>query len=185
MSYEVLKEWSYNSFPCMIIRTEMGHLCGYVGVQSGHSFFNKKYNQCLKGCEKIPYKPHALPGQSKEVSIEWAEMMNELSGGHWPCTSSNENHRTIEDLISVHGGITFTGEYEEGGKVLEGGIWWIGFDCAHTGDYNPGIALALMKTGYLDHLLSSDEVYRDEDYVTIEVEQMAVQIKEYESLKGK
>lgn len=29
-------EWRYRGLPCLIVRTEQGALCGYVGVPSGH-----------------------------------------------------------------------------------------------------------------------------------------------------
>lgn len=36
--------------------------------------------------------------------------------------------------INVHGGLTFA-DYWEG----EGDVWWLGFDCAHAGDFIPGL----------------------------------------------
>src|SRR5262249_49715077 len=32
--------------PCLIRRGPMGGLCGYVGVSTGHPFFEKHYNDC-------------------------------------------------------------------------------------------------------------------------------------------
>lgn len=37
-----------------------------------------------------------------------------------------------DDLVSVHGGLTYAGN-------LRGDGWWIGFDCAHFGDFVPAL----------------------------------------------
>lgn len=38
--------------------------------------------------------------------------------------------------VSVHGGMTYSGERFEG----DPNDWWFGFDCAHAGDLSPGLA---------------------------------------------
>jgi len=178
--YSIIKEWSHVGLACMIIKASMGHLCGYVGLQSGHPWFMKDDNQCLLGCEKVPHKPTPLKDTIEEIeqAIKWTDMMNRLNGGHWPCTW-NESHRTIQELITVHGGVTFSGEYpDEGGLAKDGGIWWIGFDCAHSQDYVPELGKFELEY-FPDHLLSRNQTYKGEDYVLKEVEHMAEQIKEY------
>ncbi len=62
----------------------------------------------------------------------------------------------------VHGGLTWS----SGRK----GLWWLGFDCAHSEDYCPRLALAPEPTHHL--------VYRDFAYVKAEVEKMAQQLFE-------
>lgn len=37
----------------------------------------------------------------------------------------------------VHGGVTYT-EWINPSTGDEDGFWWVGFDCAHAGDYSPG-----------------------------------------------
>ena len=40
---EMQWEDTETGFPCLIHRTEMGHLCGYVGVAKVHPLFEVKY----------------------------------------------------------------------------------------------------------------------------------------------
>lgn len=70
----------------------------------------------------------------------------------------------VDDLMNleVHGGVTFAGEIN--------GAYYIGFDCAHAGDYVPAYGFF----GY------GSKTYRDEDYVRKETERLAYQIKEFE-----
>ena len=79
--------------------------------------------------------------------------------------------------FSVHGGLTYSSFCQ--GRVcheVEPGeddqIWWLGFDCCHSGDLT-----AIMHRPY--H--ATTEIYRDVDYVKREVVNLARQIKEYES----
>lgn len=67
---------------------------------------------------------------------------------------------TPEMKISVHGGLTFSGEL----PGLNG--YWFGFDCSHYGDYVPSIAVHGITDG----------VYRDESYVRAECEALADQL---------
>ena len=57
----------------------------------------------------------------------------------------------------VHGGLTYSN--------LEDGLWWLGFDCAHSNDYVPG------ATQYFG--TSMKERYRDINYVIKEVQKLA------------
>lgn len=75
-----LLQFTSFGLPCVIIRTGLGHLCGYVGV--------------------LPDHPHAT------------------------------GMRNINDL-SVHGGVTWDKKGEEND------LFWIGFDCGHSGDKSP------------------------------------------------
>jgi len=62
------------------------------------------------------------------------------------------------DHIDAHGGLTFSGSLPD--KRAD---WWVGFDCAHAGDYVP----ALSQVG--------GEV-RSLDYVRAEVGRLAAQV---------
>jgi len=78
--------------------------------------------------------------------------------------------------LNCHGGLTFSdschGMDEEGRGIChpadEGEhVWWFGFDCAHSFDVIPG---------YLSHYSSSDDEYRDAQYVMEEVTNLAKQL---------
>lgn len=44
-------EWVYADFPCAILRSTSGALCGYVGLPSTHPYYNRDYDE-------IPVRVH-------------------------------------------------------------------------------------------------------------------------------
>lgn len=79
--------------------------------------------------------------------------------------------------VDVHGGLTFSGPCQAGGKVCHivepGGdddVWWQGFDCAHSMDLTPS---SLKHNWY--GLGDMGGTYRDIAYVTAQVEGLARQ----------
>jgi hypothetical protein len=69
--------------------------------------------------------------------------------------------------VDVHGGLTFGSMGE--GKYHPEGHYWLGFDCAHSGDLSPFYA---EKYGGS----SASGVYRDMAYVTEQTESLAKQL---------
>jgi hypothetical protein len=77
--------------------------------------------------------------------------------------------------VDVHGGLTFANKCSHGDecdsichKVSAGendNVWWLGFDCAHSGDVCPE-----------HNNRSQNAVYRSRAYVTAEVESLAKQL---------
>ncbi len=63
--------------------------------------------------------------------------------------------------FEVHGGVTWNNSFED-----EVSPYWVGFDCAHSGDLLPG-----MKSSIWSH-----DWYRDIDYVTAQCELLSKQI---------
>ena len=41
------------------------------------------------------------------------------------------------EWVEVHGGLTYADRHEPQGQP--DGLWWLGFDCAHSGDLSPGV----------------------------------------------
>jgi hypothetical protein len=85
----------------------------------------------------------------------------------------------------VHGGVTYSeacdGDQEHGiCHVPRPGepehLWWIGFDCAHLGDFTPGTAAHYPDIGSLNN-----GVYRDMAYVRGQCIRLARQAKEADS----
>lgn len=117
----------------LIHRTDLLHLCGYVGVRKDHV-----------------------------------------------CYGSGWNHALLDEL-QVHGGITYS---RQGGGLPNSNdqLWYFGFDCAHFGDYVPGIHhhlnLARGAEGLppLDLDILSGH-YRDINYVAAEVKSLYEQLK--------
>ena len=65
-----------------------------------------------------------------------------------------------EPDVNVHGGLTFAGFCREGaeehgichvpGPGEPDRIWWLGFDCAHAGDYMPQTTASLRESGFFE-----------------------------------
>ena len=83
--------------------------------------------------------------------------------------------------VLVHGGCSYDGKCQPDGHICHvpkpgesDDVWWLGFDCAHGGDYIP-------RLGFAVHLLLgydlNTEAYRNLAYVTAEVESLAAQAK--------
>lgn len=76
--------------------------------------------------------------------------------------------------VSVHGGVTFASKAWWDDQDTR---WWIGFDCAHAGDYCPVNVLY----GPGGRLFTDDpfhyEIYRDQEYVRKEVEGLVEQLR--------
>lgn len=106
---------------CEVIRTRMGHYCGYVNVPPDHPWFGLDY--------------------SDKVSVPQSVIDRDIGPndlGIIPLFCAHDvtaEACSIDLAISVHGGIT----YANGNK--DKGIWQFGFDCAHSGDgRHPGDA---------------------------------------------
>lgn len=128
--------------PCLIVRGPHGGLCGYVGITKGHRFFGIRYSQCASNCPDNCYQ-------------------------HSP-----------EAVCEVHGGLTFSdmcSENREHGicHVPDPGetdhVWWLGFDCAHSGDLSPS---------YSQYGLTAFEYgsYKNIEYVKNECASLAQQL---------
>lgn len=61
-----------------------------------------------------------------------------------------QDYQDREGMVDVHGGLTFSGACQDSEEESEGvchvpakgesdEVWWFGFDCAHAGDYVPGM----------------------------------------------
>ncbi|MDR1937840.1 MAG: hypothetical protein LBQ73_05000 [Tannerellaceae bacterium] len=67
-----------------------------------------------------------------------------------------KDYNYIDANVDVHGGLTYAQE--------DNGIWVIGFDCAHYGDY----------TGF--SILGSDGTYKNMEYVEKQIKNLVRQI---------
>lgn len=137
------------NFDCMVVRNHLGGLCGYVGLPPGHPWHGLDYNEC-------PY------GEKCSSESRWCQ-------------------HTLESQLDAHGGITFASACQEGGPICHvarrgrpSEVWWLGFDCAHAGDYLPGME-ALSESINLPSPQFGGERYKDLNYVVVEVQQLALQ----------
>lgn len=128
-------------YDCLMVRGPSGAWCGYVAVTEGHAAFEMDYEK--------------LDNLFPDGEDGWS-------------------------TLSVHGGLTFAGFCAESEDPSKGvchvpapgrphRVWWLGFDCAHAGDYAPG------HRHYVD---IRGEEYRDRAYVEDEVRSLARQLAE-------
>lgn len=119
--YEVEFDQEYEGLRYVGITTDLGHRCGYVGVDSTHPLFGFEYNS------KLP----------KELLPLWEEIKNKPAGKRssieiFCCDPDNPK---VGILFDVHGGITYTGSSNDKYPVeSDKELWFFGFDCNHADD---------------------------------------------------
>lgn len=150
--------------PCLIVRNPGGALCGYVGVSKGHPMFEKEYNERIS----VPDRNAVAIG----ANPNWIALFSE---------AFHDDDGTVSASLffDVHGGLTFADHCcphptDEGRgicHVVEAGdddnVWWLGFDCAHSGDLSPKY----------DGRGRWGKEYRDIGYVTEQCQTLARQLK--------
>lgn len=67
--------------------------------------------------------------------------------------------------VNVHGGLTYASH--DVGEYAGPRLWWIGFDCAHSGDFSPYYSKP-----------DSGEVYRTFGYVFAQLQSLTTQLQE-------
>jgi len=116
--YRVEGDWEAHGLRCVVIMTDMGHRCGYVGVDGKHPLCGMDYN------DHLPAKYHYMWEEVREGSVGKRGVLDLL-------TLDYENPR-VGDLFDVHGGITFSGGQPD--YPVQAELWWFGYDCAHAED---------------------------------------------------
>lgn len=90
--------------------------------------------------------------------------------------------------VRAHGGLTYSDKCR--GDICHvpapgepDNVWWFGFDCAHAGDFCPGMEATLLSIPAIVEMratrypnLERYEVYRDVHYVRSQVERLAEQL---------
>lgn len=108
------KQWldEATGLPCLIVRGPSGALCGYVGVNEGHPYFDVGYNQCAENCGR-----------------EWCDHTpSALLEAHGGITFAGFCQKTSDESVGICHKVT-DGENDR--------VHWFGFDCAHSGDICP------------------------------------------------
>lgn len=124
--------------PCLIVRGPSGALCGYVGVSEGHKFYGTDYNDVMFDCG--------------EDGDPYPEAHGGLTFSDF-CADTNDHSRYI-----CH--IPGPGEPDR--------VWWLGFDCAHSGDLCPSYSRIGFSEGY--------DTYRNVAYVKNYCRKLAAQL---------
>lgn len=156
MSYKIEKDWiTVAGLRAVVVMTDLGHRCGYVGVSEQHPLYGVAYNQrtpCLT--------------MNMERSTEKMSPIQILCGAGKDPSELN----SPEYVFEVHGGITFSGG--NGKYPIEIDLHWFGYDCGHAGDAPaPGSEMA-------KYYVNSEDVHRTLEYCIDECESLAKQLAE-------
>ena len=158
---QIEKDWTTDSgLRAVVMLTEMGHRCGYVGVPHGHPLYEHAYDA-----------PHVMLSMDMNRSTEKMSPMQIMLGAF----KDNDQLTSPEYVFEVHGGLTFSGGNKE--YPVEADLWWFGYDCAHAGDLpEPESKMGRM---YAEHgFADRDGVLRTLDFCVAECESLARQLAE-------
>jgi len=163
MSYKVEKVWKSHGLKCVVIMTDKGHRCGYVGVDKNHLLFE------INHYDKIPSKLKAKWEEVQKGDIGKRGAISVL------CCDPNDPH--VEILFDVHGGITYSGNGRKNDYPIKSDLWWFGYDCAHAGDAKDlSVMSDILKE--IELKFPSEGVLRTLEYCVEECESLAKQLKE-------
>lgn len=151
-------------FKAVVILTRGKFRCGYVGVESTHPLFEIHYDT----------NTNYLIEVSEDEPVGDRGILSTICGA--------ERMQSPAMVFDVHGSLTFSnkwsaGEGEAGNlNSLDDGLWYFGFDCAHSGD---GELPDLDVNGDIIHTqwMNTDPV-RSLEYVVQHCESLAKQIKD-------
>jgi hypothetical protein len=122
----VVKDWTTEAgLRAVILRTGMGHYCGYVGVQEGSRLYGASYHDQIDLIDRERAQSASL-GKKGPMLILTAAV-----GSDGP----DLVRRSLDVVVDVHGGLTFSDGHHE--YPVASDLWWFGFDCAHAGDDFP------------------------------------------------
>lgn len=158
-------DFEYQGFPCLALRNwRMGNWCGYVAVPPKHPLWEISYSEC-----------------GRRLFVKLGGLKVKFRPGKKSCNDSYCDH-TPSSVLNVHGGLTYSDHCRHDvchiPKPGEAdNVWWFGFDCAHSEDYVPGM-MALLQESIGKPNLFPWAIYRDLNYVTRQIRQLADQLAE-------
>lgn len=168
---------------CLIVRGPAGALCGYVGVPESHQLFEKGYDDADVSVHGgLTFSDHCQE-PTRETWERWRTRMtaSEAEAAKYPQGDAAERLRTLGHLRDdfeawrEHGVASFICHRPAAGQPDK--VWWLGFDCAHSGDHCPKYAQYESLRGFRNH----DDEYRTVAYVTQQCAELAAQLVEVPS----
>lgn len=153
MSYEIEKDWITDAgLRAVVIMSDLGHRCGYVGVPQNNPLYGIKYNE----------RTQVLTMDMNRSTEKMSPIQVLLA-----TVKSLDELRSPEYVFEVHGGLTYSGG--SGKYPVESDDWWFGYDCGHASDAPaPGARMSMFSF--------NDGVHRTLDYCIDECESLAKQI---------
>lgn len=183
---------SATNYDTLIVRNNGGALCGYVGVPEGHPFFGVEYSSCPKLCDEewCSHRPESI--LDVHGGVTFSDFCHDPTREAWEQWRQRTEARRDEAIQYPRGDMARL--LEERGHLLNDydawhenqiaraichrpvedrphRVWWIGFDCAHSGDLCP--SYHNLPGGFS----SGDESYKSRTYVESEIISLARQLK--------
>lgn len=129
-AYVIEKDWitaaGLRAVIIQCVTSCRNHRCGYVAVPPEHAAFGKSYSEQL---------PEIQQEQVDNVQVGTKSPILLFTA---MCRSDDEEskiRRSLDILIEVHGGLTYSGGSKDYPvDTEEGTAWWFGYDCAHYDD---------------------------------------------------
>ena len=162
MIHNIEKVWEHKSNTCVVLMTDLGHRCGYVGISPNHSLYKKEYSDTI---------PEELKSKLEKVLCEPIGKRGIID----ILCHDPENPR-IGILFDVHGGITFSrgdGKY----PIEKENIWWFGYDCAHAGD-GKDLSVVSESIREIELMYPNNDPVRSLEYCIKECESLSDQLEE-------
>lgn len=172
----------------LIVRGPSGALCGYIGVPEDHPYFGVEYGGCTQSpkCEEswCDHRPESrievhggltFSGFCHDATREnWEQWRTNMQGRRdeavkYPRGDSARAFQTKGHLMddyeawAQHQTATAICHLPSEGRPDR--VWWLGFDCAHSGDVSPSYDRG---DGY--------NTYKDRHYVAREIASLAKQL---------
>ena len=120
---------------CRMRRGPGGHWCGYVALPVGHPLYGKGYGDAVTVPAGYMDREVKVDEDYGAIAVLTASLVAKPDENVWP----------LDVAVRCHGGLTYA--------AARDGDWWLGFDCAHSGDLCPK---------YSHH---DGDVYRNVEYV--------------------
>jgi len=163
-SYVVESDFVYKNFRCVCLGMDMGHRCGYVGLPEGHSLYGKDYRDACLPKKDVEDQPIGKRGIIPLL-----------------CSKFSQDLISPDVYFDVHGSLTYSGGGKDSKYPVESDLWWLGFDCCHSGDgQDEQLILSLCETDLAASRLSwsrrSSDPARTQDYVESELKSLVDQI---------
>jgi len=160
---KVEQSWDYKGLKCVVIMTDMGHRCGYVGIMPTNFFYGINY--------------------STEVNIDEEkkkELLEQPIGkrGVIDILCFNGNF-TAGFIFDVHGGITYSGGGENSKYPIESNLWWFGYDCSHCDDAKD-LSVVSDSIREIELKFPTNGILRTLDYCIDECNSLAEQLLKFE-----
>jgi hypothetical protein len=164
--------------PCLIVRNRMGALCGYVGVSEDHPDYQKGYDDFRVEVHGGLTFANSCQEATKDRWLKWRESMlsRKAEIDRYPRGDAANDWRDYGKYLGDFDAWKSWCEQSSICHIPEAAepdaVWWLGFDCAHSGDVMPA------HSRLFEHPSSWGESYKSLDYVKRECESLARQLAE-------